>query len=88
MYFSADWCAPCKAMKPMIDDFIKDNPEPKIFKIDADIESELVKKFEIRGIPTFVMLNEGEEVKRHTGSMTKEQWYDFINYEEVSKDDV
>lgn len=88
MYFSADWCKPCQQMKPMIEDFIRDNVNPKIFKIDSEIEPELVDKFQIRGIPTFVLLNGEKELKRHTGTMTREQFDDFAKYEETVQDDV
>ena len=48
MYFSADWCAPCKATKPIVQEFIKDNPEPKVYIIDADQETDLVNKLQVR----------------------------------------
>ena len=88
MYFSADWCKPCQQMKPMIEDFMRDNVNPKIFKIDSEIEPELVDKFQIRGIPTFVLLNGETELKRHTGTMTREQFDDFAKHEETVQDDV
>ena len=53
------------------------------FKIvDVDSEMELVKKFEIRSVPTFILLKDGKEIKRITGAQTREQLEDFINYED------
>lgn len=88
MYFSADWCAPCKATKPIVQEFIKDNPEPKVYIIDADQETDLVNKFQVRSIPTFILVDGEKELKRHIGSMTREQFYDFTKYEETVQDDV
>lgn len=83
MYFYADWCKPCQQIKPMIEDYQRDNIDPKIFKIDAELEPELVDKFSIRGIPTFVLMNGDKELKRHVGTITREQLNDFAQYEET-----
>jgi thioredoxin-like negative regulator of GroEL len=49
---------------------------------------ELVKRFEIRSVPTFILLKDGKEIKRITGTQTREQLEDFINYEKNIQDDI
>lgn len=52
----------------------------KFKMIDADEELELLKNFEVKSIPTFVLIEDGKEVARLTGgAKTKEQLLDFIN---------
>ena len=57
-------------------------------KIDADYEQLLVKRFEIKSIPTFVLMEDGKEISRITGAQTKEGLYEFFNYEKNIKEDV
>lgn len=78
-YFTADWCGPCKRVRPIVEDLIKEGYSFQI--IDADSEIDLVKKFEIRSIPTFILLVDNEEKARITGAQTREQLESFINYE-------
>jgi thioredoxin-like negative regulator of GroEL len=78
LYFTADWCNPCKKVKPIVKELIKDGYFFQI--IDADSELELVKTFEIRSIPTFILLKDGVEIKRITGAQTKIELINFINF--------
>jgi thioredoxin-related protein len=47
--------------------------------LDADIEAELAKKFEIRSVPTFILMEDGIEINRITGAKTREELLEFIN---------
>jgi thioredoxin 1 len=78
-YFTADWCGPCKKVRPVVEELIKDGYSFQI--IDVDIEKELVKKFEISSVPTFVLFKNEKSVKRISGAQTKTQLEDFINNE-------
>lgn len=78
LYFSADWCGPCKAMKPIIEEFEQNNTEPEIIKIDADDNFVLAQEHKVSAIPTFILLSaEGEELNRHRGPMNKTKFADF-----------
>lgn len=46
--------------------------------IDADSEVDMIKNFEIKSIPTFVLIEDGVEVKRMNGAKTKQELIDFI----------
>jgi thioredoxin 1 len=87
LYFTADWCNPCKKVKPIVEEINKDSVT-KFQMIDVDSEMELTKKFEIRSVPTFILIKNGTEIKRTTGAQTREQLEDFINYEKNIQDDI
>jgi len=93
-YFTADWCQPCKNIKPIIKEINRDKSGLKFHMIDADIEQELVQKFKIQSLPTFIIINQGKEIQRLTGLQTKEKLQEFLtfaetgNYEEVIKKDL
>jgi thioredoxin 1 len=78
-YFTADWCGPCKKVRPIVEELTKDGYSFQI--IDVDIEKELVKKFEISSVPTFILFKNEKSIKRTSGSQTKNQLEDFINNE-------
>lgn len=87
LYFTADWCNPCKRVRPIVEELNKDN-ENKFQIIDVDSQMELAKNFEVRSIPTFIVIKDGVEVKRSTGAQTREQLEELINYEKTIQDDV
>ena len=76
-YFTADWCNPCKKVRPIVEEINRDSLV-KFQIIDVDSEAELVKRFEIRSVPTFILIEDNEEVNRITGAQTKEQLESFI----------
>ena len=78
-YFTADWCGPCKKVRPIVEELIKNGHSFQI--IDVDSEKELVEKFEISSVPTFILFKNEKSVKRISGAQTKTQLEDFINNE-------
>jgi thioredoxin-like negative regulator of GroEL len=76
-YFTADWCNPCQRTKPIAEELKRDGLIDFQF-IDADSEMELVKKFEIRSIPTYILIEDGKEVKRMNGAKTRDQFLEFV----------
>lgn len=81
LYFTADWCNPCKRVKPIVEELNREQIIAKFFMIDADIESEMVSDFEVKSVPTFVLIRDNKEVSRTTGAKTKEELLSFINEE-------
>lgn len=77
LYFTAEWCNPCQRTRPIAEDLNRDGVIDFKF-IDADSELELVKNFEIKSIPTFILIKDGKEVRRMNGAKTKEQFLEFI----------
>jgi thioredoxin-like negative regulator of GroEL len=83
LYFTAEWCNPCQRTKPIAEDLKRDGVIDFVF-VDADSEIELVQKFGIKSIPTYILLNDGIEVKRMNGAKTKEQFLEFINIKDIN----
>lgn len=78
-YFTADWCNPCKKTKPIAEDLNRDQIAKFQF-IDVDVELDLVKKFNVQSVPTFILFDEsGNELNRIIGGKTRKDLEDFIN---------
>jgi len=78
LYFTADWCQPCKKIKPTVEDLNREY-FPGIFQmIDVDIEKKMTKDFKILSVPTFILFEDGKEINRVMGSQTKKSLLEFI----------
>ena len=64
--FTADWCSPCKKLKPILDN-LEDKMNLRVTRLDVEKEDEAVENYTIRNIPTVVILKDGEEVDRISG---------------------
>jgi thioredoxin 1 len=63
--FYAVWCPPCRALAPLLERFAAEHAEDvKIVKVDTDADEELATRYGIRTIPTLVLFQNGEEVRR------------------------
>ena len=71
--FSTQWCVPCKKMKPIIEEIQRENTTVKVLFIDADANKELVKKYQIKGVPVFIVFKNGEESFRKVGLCNKDE---------------
>lgn len=72
--FYADWCAPCKAMAPVLDEFARDRRgEVLVGKLDTDRNPTMAVRYGIRGIPTLIVFREGREVARQTGAIPRQR---------------
>jgi thioredoxin-like negative regulator of GroEL len=85
-YFTADWCQPCKKVKPIVEDMKKEGFQFQM--VDADYEQLLVEQFKVSSIPTFILLEDGKEVNRITGAKTRGELEDFINYKKNIQENV
>jgi thioredoxin 1 len=82
LYFTADWCNPCKKTKPIVEQLNTEQIMAKFFIIDVDSDIERTKDFEIRSVPTFVVLKDNKEIHRVTGAQTRQQLEELIRYEQ------
>ena len=76
LYFTASWCAPCKALSPIMDSL---QGQINFDKIDVDSNTDLSTQYGVRGVPSLVLVENGKEVSRLTGVQSKEQILNFYN---------
>jgi len=81
LYFTADWCNPCKQTRPIVEELNREQIMAKFFIIDVDSEIEMTQDFEIKSVPTFVVMKDNKEVHRVTGAKTRQQLEELIKYE-------
>ena len=63
--FYADWCPPCRALAPVLDQFAQENVDRvKVVKVDVDNNEELGEQYGVRTIPTLIAFRGGREVNR------------------------
>lgn len=78
LYFTAEWCNPCQRTRPIAEELKRDGLIDFIF-VDADSEIKLLEKFGIKSVPTYILIEDGLEVKRMNGAKTRQEFLDFIN---------
>jgi thioredoxin len=88
LYFTADWCGPCKKVRPIVEELNRDQSYAKFQVIDVDSEQELARKFEVKSIPTFIFIRDGIEINRLTGAQTKEKLLEMLKDEKISEENV
>ncbi len=72
--FYATWCGPCKAMKPVLDKLKERMGEDvRVLKIDVDKNAAAAAKYQIRGVPTFILFKGGDIKWRKSGGMPLHQ---------------
>jgi len=70
--FWAEWCGPCKAIGPMIEELSKEYEGKAIVgKVDVDSNPETAMKYGIRNIPTILFIKNGEVVDKQVGAVPK-----------------
>ena len=78
--FWAPWCAPCRAVAPVLEDLQGEMKEKvKIVKINVDENHDTAQKFGITSIPTLLVFKNGEMVDRTIGAAPKEHYKNLLN---------
>jgi thioredoxin 1 len=70
-YFSATWCGPCKTFKPVMNEIAGEGHSVQF--IDIDQQQDLAARYNVRSVPTTVIEENGIEVDRFIGSVSKHQ---------------
>ena len=72
--FWATWCAPCKAIAPLIDTVAADYAgKVKVGKVNVDENPATPSKYGVRGIPTLILFKDGQIVDQVVGAVPKSQ---------------
>lgn len=70
--FWAEWCGPCKAIGPMIEEISKEyEGKAVVGKVDVDNNPETAMKYGIRNIPTILFIKNGQVVDKQVGAVPK-----------------
>lgn len=75
--YEAPWCASCKVLTNLLKDV--DLTGTEVVPVNIDVDTASAKAYNVRGLPTLITLDEtGEEIKRSTGALTKDQLMKFL----------
>ena len=78
IFFSANWCSACQAMKPTVEQISKQMDIP-LNKIDTDYDVSYTTDYGVRSVPTLILLENNQEIKRTVGAQSENQIKSFIN---------
>ena len=71
----AAWCGPCKSFAPTFEQVTKElEPKARFAKLDTDTEQRLAARFNVKSIPTLIIMKKGKEVARQAGVMSSQQF--------------
>lgn len=77
--FWAEWCAPCRAIAPVLDEIANDYGDRlTIAKVNVDESAGTPAKYRIRSIPTLMLFKNGEVMAQHSGALSKGQLAEFL----------
>lgn len=76
--FNADWCGPCRMLKPIVEEIASENPNIKVVSINIDDEDELADEYNVASIPCVVVFKNGVEVQRSIGFRPKNAIIDLL----------
>lgn len=79
-FFTADWCGDCRFIKPFLPEIEAENPDFTFIQVDRDQYIDVAKEWDIFGIPSLVVIEDGREIGRFISRdrKTKAQINDFL----------
>lgn len=71
--FNADWCGPCKMLRPVLDEIAESNDNIKIVSVNVDYNEKLSREYNVFSIPCLVLIEDGKEINRSVGMIPKSE---------------
>ena len=71
--FNAEWCGPCQMLRPIIEELSEETDDIEFFSVNIDDEEELAEEFDVVSIPCLIAFENGAEIKRDLGIMSKKK---------------
>ncbi len=72
--FTATWCGPCKMLEPVVKELATEwNDKVKVVKLDVDHNPNLTMQYQVMGVPTLMLFNQGEPKERLSGYQPKKR---------------
>jgi thioredoxin 1 len=69
--FWAEWCGPCHAIAPVLDQIAAERSDLKVVKLNIDEEPALAQRYGVMSIPTLILFRDGEPAAAAVGAMPK-----------------
>lgn len=70
-FFWASWCTACKSMEPLVDELSREYPGVAFGSFNVDRNREVADRCGIRGVPSYVLFEDGEQVERGVAAKTR-----------------
>ena len=71
--FYADWCRPCQALAPVLEELARETRDAKIVKVNVDESPQLAAAYRISSIPSLIVFKDGKPTAVHQGLASKKQ---------------
>lgn len=76
--FYARWCGTCRGVRRALQTFEATSPIP-IVEVDVEVHKPFSLLYDVQGVPVVILLKDGREIARRSGSTTFEELRDWIN---------
>jgi len=78
--FYADWCGPCRAIKPILEELAQDyEGRVDVRKVDVDENQSLIQEYGVRGIPTLLLFKDGQARETVIGLRSKSELVELLD---------
>lgn len=75
--FHATWCGPCKMLGPIVEEIANENLI-SVIKVDIDKFEDLSRKYGVMSVPTLILFENGKDIKKSIGFISKDELKEFI----------
>jgi len=75
--FYANWCGPCKMLGPIFEE-VANEYDIQFVKVDIDNHEKLCREYKVMSVPTLIIFENGKEIKRNIGFISKDKLEEFI----------